>query len=94
MKLVGFIVMVLCVALSACASTSTTARSIEQRNADRELVETLLKYCDVSITGSTDAQINASVLPSATAGLRVSLGGNCSPNGTPQTPSGGDLLPQ
>lgn len=69
----------LLVSLSGCASMGTLQRSDAQREADRKTLETILQHCEVTITGSSEAAINASVLPSASAGLEVSLGGNCKP---------------
>lgn len=70
--------LVLALPLAACATTNTE-RSIEQRSEDRETLRTILQYCEVTITGHTEATVNASVLPSANAGLNLSLGGNCKP---------------
>lgn len=72
------ICLVLALPLAACQTTGTE-RSIEQRVADRETLRTILQYCEVTITGHTEATVNASVLPSANAGLNLSLGGNCKP---------------
>ena len=68
----------LAVSLSGCATAQTT-RSVEQRTADRETLGLILQYCEVTITGNTEAAVNASVLPSASAGLRIAIGGNCKP---------------
>lgn len=70
--------LVLALPLAAC-QTMGTERSVEQRLADRETLRTILQYCEVTITGHTEATVNASVLPSANAGLNLSLGGNCTP---------------
>lgn len=72
------------VSLSAC-NTTGTARSLEQRAADRETIKTILEHCEVTITANTTAAANASVLPSASADLAVSLGGTCNRGTLPKS---------